>query len=229
MGNRIEINLEFEESTKTKGKYLVFDTETTGLPINNNSPPDDFSNWPYIIQIAWLLFDDENKLIENSNFYLKQPVVIPVDATNVHGITTEMMLKQGIEPPIVYANFKKAIDNTEYLISHNIDFDVPIVHCDFLRNGMKWDFSNDKMFCTMKTGTRFCKIKKRNGEYKWPTLTELYQNCFFPGHTMNIYSDATSTRNVHSANIDAAMAAKCFFKLTLQRYMIYNSHLLSSV
>ena len=64
-----------------------------------------------------------------------------------------MMLEQGIEPSNAYANFKKAIGNTEYLISHNIDFDIPIVHCDFLRNGMQWDFPNNKMLCTMKTGT----------------------------------------------------------------------------
>jgi restriction system protein len=214
MGKRIEIKLNFEDSTKTTGKYLVFDIETTGLPINRHASPDDFKNWPYVIQIAWLLFDDEHKLIEHSDFYLKQSVVIPADATNIHGITTAMMLEQGIEPSNVYANFKKAIDNTEYLISHNIDFDIPIVHCDFLRNGMQWDFPNNRMFCTMKTGTNFCKIPQSNGEYKWPTLTELYQNCFYPGYSMRgIYPDATSTSNVHSANIDAAMTAQCFFKL----------------
>ena len=214
MGKRIEIKLDFEESTKTTGKYLVFDIETTGLPINRYAPPNDLKNWPYVIQIAWLLFDDEGRLIEDNNFYLKQPVEISTDATNIHGITTAMMLEKGIEPSNVYANFKKAIDNTEYLISHNIDFDIPILHCDFLRNGMQWDFPNNKMFCTMKTGTNFCKIPRSNGEYKWPTLTELYQNCFYPGYSMRgIYPDATSTSNVHSANIDAAMTAQCFFKL----------------
>jgi hypothetical protein len=73
MGKRIEVNLDFKGSTKTTGKYLVFDTETTGLPINEHAPPDDFQNWPYVVQIAWILFDDEHKLIEYKNFYLKQP------------------------------------------------------------------------------------------------------------------------------------------------------------
>jgi len=214
MGKRIEINFDFEDSTKTTGKYLVFDAETTGFPINKHAPPDDFKNWPYVVQIAWLLFDDEHKLIEHNNFYLKQSVEIPADATKIHGITTAMMLEQGIEPSNVYANFKKAINNTEYLISHNIDFDIPVVHCEFLRNGMKWDFPNNRMLCTMKTGTSFCKIPpQRNGEYKWPKLTELYQKCFYPGYSMSIFPDATSTSNVHSANIDAAMTAQCFFKL----------------
>jgi restriction system protein len=214
MGERIEIKFEFDDSTKTTGKYLVFDTETTGFPINRHASPDDFKNWPYIVQIAWILFDDEQKLIEHNDFYLKQPIKIPADATNIHGITTAMMLEKGIEPSIVYANFKKAIDNTEYIIAHNIDFDIPVVHCEFLRNGLKWDFPNNRLLCTMKTGTNFCKISPhRNGEYKWPKLTELYQNCFYPGHSMNIFPDATSTKNVHSANIDTCMTAQCFFKL----------------
>ncbi|MFH1587329.1 MAG: 3'-5' exonuclease, partial [Candidatus Diapherotrites archaeon] len=212
MGERIKIEFNFDDSTKTTGKYLIFDTETTGLPLNYNAPPDDFKNWPYVVQIAWLLFDDEHKLIEHSNFYLKQPVVIPAEATNVHGITTAMMLEQGIEPSKVYANFKKAIGNTEYLISHNIDFDIPIVHCDFLRNGMQWDFPN-KMLCTMKKGTKFCHILQHNGEFKWPTLAELYQKCFYPGYKMKNFPDATSTSNVHNANTDACMTAQCFFKL----------------
>ena len=101
MGERIEINFDFDDSTKTTGKYLVFDTETTGFPINKHASPDDFKNWPYIVQIAWILFDDEQKLIEHNDFYLKQPIKIPADATNIHGITTAMMLEKGIEPPIV--------------------------------------------------------------------------------------------------------------------------------
>lgn len=214
MGERIEIKFEFDDSTKTTGKYLVFDAETTGFPINRHASPDDFNNWPYIVQIAWILFDDEQKLIEHNDFYLRQPIKIPADATNIHGITTAMMLEKGIEPSIVYANFKKAIDNTEYIIAHNIDFDIPVVHCEFLRNGLKWDFPNNRLLCTMKTGANFCKIPPhRNGEYKWPKLTELYQNCFYPGHAMNIFPDATSTKNVHSANIDSCMTAQCFFKL----------------
>lgn len=214
MGKRIEINLDFEDSSKTIGKYLVFDTETTGLPIDRYAPPDDFKNWPYVVQIAWLLFDDEHKLIEYKNFYLRQSIEIPADATNIHGITTEMMLEQGIEPSNVYADFKKAIDNTEYLIAHNIDFDISVVHCEFLRSGMKWDFPDNRMLCTMKTGIIFCKIPpQRNGEYKWPKLTELYQKCFYPEYSMKIFPDETSSSNVHSANIDAALTAQCFFKL----------------
>lgn len=204
-----EINLEFEPSSKTKGTYLVFDLETTGLPINRNGPPDDFKNWPYIIQIAWLLFDDENKLIEHKDFYVKQSVEIPISATQIHGMTTTMMLEKGKDPKEVYQTFKKVIDNTEYLICHNIDFEIPVINCEFLRNELHYDFSGKKQFCTMKSGASFCKIPPLNkkGEYKWPKLSELYAKCFFPDHVIKNISGS------HNASIDAAMTAQCFFKL----------------
>ena len=33
--------------------YLIFDTETTGLPKNWNAPVSDIDNWPRCVQIAW--------------------------------------------------------------------------------------------------------------------------------------------------------------------------------
>ena len=45
--------------------YLIFDTETTGLPNNWKAPISDTENWPRCVQIAWQLHDDLGKLIEN--------------------------------------------------------------------------------------------------------------------------------------------------------------------
>jgi len=38
--------------------FLVFDTETTGLPKRWNAPISDHENWPRCVQIAWQLHDD---------------------------------------------------------------------------------------------------------------------------------------------------------------------------
>ena len=37
--------------------YLIFDTETTGLPKNYNAPITDTDNWPRLVQLAWQLHD----------------------------------------------------------------------------------------------------------------------------------------------------------------------------
>ena len=50
--------------------YLIFDTETTGLPLNWNAPLSNFENWPRCVQIAWQLHDIEGKLVTVKNYIL---------------------------------------------------------------------------------------------------------------------------------------------------------------
>ncbi|MDD3458583.1 MAG: hypothetical protein PHO74_03830 [Weeksellaceae bacterium] len=52
--------------------FLIYDTETTGLPKNFNAPPTDTDNWPRMVQIAWQLHDSTGKLI-NKNNYIVHP------------------------------------------------------------------------------------------------------------------------------------------------------------
>ena len=47
--------------------FLIFDTETTGLPINWNAPLTDNNNWPRCIQIAWQLHDKDGSCILPAN------------------------------------------------------------------------------------------------------------------------------------------------------------------
>ena len=50
--------------------YLIFDTETTGLPQNWKAPLTDFNNWPRCVQLAWQIHDKEGKLVEVKNILL---------------------------------------------------------------------------------------------------------------------------------------------------------------
>jgi DNA polymerase-3 subunit alpha len=71
--------------------YLIFDTETTGLPKRWDAPITDTDNWPRCIQIAWQLHDDMGKLIEHQDYLVKPDGFnIPYDAERIHGISTEL-------------------------------------------------------------------------------------------------------------------------------------------
>ena len=39
---------------------LIFDVETTGLPKKRKADIFEFSNWPDIVQISWLIFNVTN-------------------------------------------------------------------------------------------------------------------------------------------------------------------------
>ena len=56
--------------------YLIYDTETTGLPKNFSAPVTDSENWPRLVQVAWQLHNSMGELIEVKNF-----VIRPVDFT----------------------------------------------------------------------------------------------------------------------------------------------------
>jgi len=210
----VSIDLGFDHVDQpeiAKGKYLFLDIETTGLPVNRNAKPEELENWPHIVQIAWLLFDENKKLIESNNYIIKQNAPIPQRTIEIHRITDEIANKKGQEPKDVLVKFSKSVANTEFLIAHNISFDLPIVESEFLRNGFEKQFSKKKQFCTMEIGKDFCAISKRYGkEYKLPTLTELYKQCFYKNEL------AIELEQGHNADIDVRVAAKCFFYMLEQ-------------
>ena len=97
--------------------YLIFDTETTGLPKRWDAPISDTDNWPRCIQIAWQLHDELGNLIEHQD-YLIQPegFNIPYDAEKIHGISTELAAEEGITLEEVLAKFNIALSKAKFIV-----------------------------------------------------------------------------------------------------------------
>ena len=108
--------------------YLIFDTETTGLPKNKQAPLTDFDNWPRVVQIAWQLHDHSGKLLSNKNIIVKpEGFTIPFNAEKVHGISTQRALDEGISLSDCLDKFTEDLNRADLIIGHNIiDFDVKI-------------------------------------------------------------------------------------------------------
>ncbi|MCU0370607.1 MAG: 3'-5' exonuclease, partial [Bacteroidales bacterium] len=71
--------------------FLIYDTETTGLPRNFEAPVTDLENWPRVVQLAWQLHDAEGNMLEAKEFLIRPDhFTIPYNAAKVHGITTEL-------------------------------------------------------------------------------------------------------------------------------------------
>lgn len=195
-----------KDSEKKAGKYLFFDTETTGLPKRRNAKPENFANWPYVVDIAWYLIDEDGLMVNSSHYIVKQDVEIPEEASDIHHITTEKMLSEGEDPKTVYAEFIEAVNNTEYVIAHNLEFDLPIVECELLRNGFPKVLSEKKQICTMKAGKKFCEVYDSKGKRKFPNLSELFGELYFDNHFLKF----TGT---HNALADTHMLYRCFMKM----------------
>jgi len=190
--------------------YIVFDTETTGLPRNYDAPMTDLDNWPRLVQIAWQLHDKRGKLLSNNNFIVKpEGFTIPYNAEKVHGISTERANKEGHLLEKVLQIFHEDVEKANYLVGHNIGFDVNVVGSEFLRKKIPMKLQEMKELDTKDLSTDYCAIPGgKGGKFKWPTLTELHHKLFGNG-----FEDA------HDAAYDVDATAKCFFGLITQQVL----------
>lgn len=182
--------------------YLFFDTETTGLPRNWKAPVTDLNNWPRLVQLAFLFYDRNENKISGGDYIIKpEGFSIPLDASRIHGISTERAIREGDLLKDVLQKFKSLIDQAEYLVAHNMSFDEKIVGAEFLRNKMQDAITPKRKICTMHSTTNFCALNGPYG-YKWPKLSELHYKLF-----------GTGFHEAHNAAVDISATAKCFWEL----------------
>lgn len=185
--------------------YLIFDTETTGLPKRWDAPISDLDNWPRCIQIAWQLHDNLGNCIEHQG-YLVQPegFNIPYDAEKIHGISTELAQEQGVPLVDVLEKFNAALNKTKFVVGQNVGFDLNIMGAEFIRADIANKLQELPVLdtCTEHTA-ELCQLPGgRYGKFKLPTLTELHEFLF------NVpFAEA------HNATADVEATTRCFFEL----------------
>lgn len=185
--------------------YLIFDTETTGLPKRWDAPISDTNNWPRCIQIAWQLHDDMGKLIEHQDYLVKPDGFnIPYDAERIHGISTELAETEGISLAEVLDKFNIALAKAKFIVGQNLSFDVNIMGCEFHRMGVESPMATLPVLdtCTEVTASLLKLPGGRGGKFKLPTLTELHSYLF-----NEPFAEA------HNATADVEATSRCFLEL----------------
>lgn len=185
--------------------YLIFDTETTGLPRSWSAPITDTDNWPRCIQIAWQLHDEMGNLVEHQDYLVKpEGFNIPYDAERIHGISTELADEQGVSLLEVLEKFNVALSKAKYIVGQNVGFDVNIMGCEFHRMNIESDMANMPVLdtCTEVTAELLQLPGGRGGKFKLPTLTELHEYLFHQP-----FAEA------HNATADVEATTRCFLEL----------------
>jgi DNA polymerase-3 subunit alpha len=193
--------------------YLIFDTETTGLPKRWDAPITDTGNWPRCVQIAWQLHDEMGRIIEHQD-YLVQPdgYNIPYDAERIHGISTELAQADGIPLSEVLEKFNVALSKSKFIVGQNLKFDINIMGCEFHRLGIESPMSSMPVLdtCTEVTASLLQLPGGRGGKFKLPTLTELHSYLF-----NKPFAEA------HNATADVEATTRCFFELIRTEIFTY--------
>lgn len=186
--------------------YLIFDTETTGVPHNKTAPLTDLENWPRLVQLAWQLHDRTGKLLSRYNFIVRPDGFnIPFKAEQVHGISTQRATEEGTSLDDVLQAFLADVATCQVLIGHNIEFDINIIGAELIRKNS----DPEKILAIKKIDTgissiEFCQLSGGiGGKLKMPRLNELHEK-LFGGKSFN---------DAHDAAYDVAATARCFFGL----------------
>lgn len=185
--------------------YIIFDTETTGLPRDWNAPIADTDNWPRVIQIAWQLHDEMGRMVDHKDFLIKPDGFdIPYDSEQIHGISTALANEYGEDLEVVLKEFNQALSKAKFVVGQNIQFDINVWGCEYYRSNVETELINSPILdtCT-ETTAELCKIPGgRGGKFKLPTLSELHQNLF-----EEAFAEA------HNATADVEATTRCFFEL----------------
>ncbi|WP_430817800.1 DNA polymerase III subunit alpha [Carboxylicivirga sp. RSCT41] len=183
--------------------FLIFDTETTGLPKKWKAPLTDFDNWPRMVQLAWQCHDVEgNFLFAKNHVITPDGFVVPEDVVSVHGISTEIAQEKGIPLKEALLDFMQDVKRSKFIIGHNVSFDINIVGCELLRSEMdETDLTSAPVIDTMTGSKEFCDLK-RKGQLKNPTLTELHLKLF-----------GVPFAEAHNAAADVEATSRCFLEL----------------
>ena len=184
--------------------FLIFDTETTGLPQNFNAPLSDFDNWPRAVQIAWQLHDLDGKLVEVKDFVIKPDGFdIPFNAAKIHGITTEVAEHYGVSLEEAMKEFSQDLAKASFVVGHNIQFDVNILGCEYLRMDQSNLLEGLASIDTSNETANFCQLPGgKGGGFKYPKLEELYFKLFNEG-----FAEA------HNAAADVEATTRAFLEL----------------
>lgn len=184
---------------------LFFDTETSGLPLRRNASYSDTSNWPRLVQLAWIQYDINGRLLDKSTYIIRPSgFIIPKDAAAIHGISHERAMREGVPLERVLLEFRDAIRHSHLLVAHNYQFDFPVLNAEFIRSRLSHEMEKKQSFCTMMSTKNLLRIPHPNirNDYKWPKLEELHRYLFNTG-----FADA------HNAATDVEITAKCFWEL----------------
>src|SRR5690554_6327621 len=156
--------------------YLIFDTETTGIPHNKTAPITDLDNWPRLVQIAWQLHDNRGKLLARHNYIVSPDGFdIPYNAQQIHGISTKRAQEEGIPIRKVVDTLLADVQRTRLLVGTKIEFEKAIIGAELIR--LNLDPQVILQVEALDTGvvsTNYCQLAGGlGGKLKMPRLTEL--------------------------------------------------------
>jgi len=187
-------------------KIIVADCETSGLW--NRKEDYKHPSQPNIVSLCAHIYNDKREIINELNVIIKpEGYTIPVEASNIHGITTEMAMDLGVNRKAALQMFISMLSTCNLQVGHNYQgYDLNVLKANISRVSDKIEpiqlLDKIPIVDTQLVGTDLCKLPGKYGSYKWPKLMELHKFLF-----NEEFSGA------HGAKADVLACAKCYYRM----------------
>ena len=186
---------------------MFIDTETSGLPDTHNLRwgvyPDYWKLNKYenarIVQFSMLITDTQFKYKDVKDYIIKRE---GFDITNgeFHGITNEISDNIGVDFNVIAIDiFYELLKNVTHIVAHNVAFDVGVIKSELHRRKLQYiidELDKKTLLCTMKHMKPILKIINPYGNYKNPSLNEIYK-FNFKTDVENAHNSLYDVKNLH--------------------------------
>jgi len=186
---------------------MFIDTETSGLPDTHNLRwgvyPDYWKLNKYenarIVQFSMLITDTQFKYEDVKDYIIKRE---GFDITNgeFHGITNELSDNIGVDFNVIAIDiFYELLKNVTHIVAHNVAFDVGVIKSELHRRKLQYiidELDKKTLLCTMKHMKPILKIINPYGNYKNPSLNEIYK-FNFKTDVENAHNSLYDVKNLH--------------------------------
>jgi DNA polymerase-3 subunit epsilon len=195
--------------------FLIFDTETTGLP--DWRAPSDSDHQPHLVQLAMVLLDAEFRERASVSLIVKpEGWKIPDEVAKIHGITTDIAERFGVPEKSAAKLYASMLYTTGAMgVGHNVKFDLRIMRIALLRAGYtkeQLDGREVQTFCTMTTSTPIVNLPPTDkmkaagfNKPKTPNLGECIKHFF-----------GEDLEGAHDAMVDVRACLRLFRHLRTQ-------------
>ena len=201
-----------------KHLIMVYDLETSGLPLFRE--PSTHPGQPHIVQVAAGLYTPEGDPVELYDTIVRPDGwTIPQEVADIHGITTERALAEGIPEADMLQKVDAMWSRARLRVAHNEQFDARIMriaYCRFRTKALADQWKDGPAECTQRMATPILALPptekmRRAGRHhhKSANLSECIRHFFDRDH-----GDA------HTATADRDGCADVYFHIKAGRHLL---------
>jgi len=127
-----------------------------------------------MVQVAWILAEGVRIVEQKTHLIHPDGFEIPRKSTQIHGISQELAMKQGLSIFTVLKELALVMGKADCIVAHNLNFDLGVIDSEAIRADFQIQFPR-RRHCTLYMGRDYLRRKPTVGGKNCARLGSLYE------------------------------------------------------